>query len=62
DEIANHGPFLNSQNVLHGSNKDPRANFLAAKLRLKEDDAEARKSNSTLAACFTSQETDCRIT
>ncbi|CAN6551041.1 unnamed protein product [Malus baccata var. baccata] len=52
DEIANHGPFLNSQNVLHGSNKDPRANFLAAKLRLKEDDAEARKSNSTLAAAL----------
>ncbi|KAH0991614.1 hypothetical protein GBA52_003097 [Prunus armeniaca] len=50
NEVTHHGSYLNSHNVLHGSNKDPRANFLAARLRLKEDDAEARKLSSPAAS------------
>ncbi|XVE66095.1 hypothetical protein DITRI_Ditri08aG0053300 [Diplodiscus trichospermus] len=49
-DIADHGSFLNSHNVLqsavnHTSNKDHRANHMAARNRLKEDDEEARKHN-----------------
>ncbi|XVE92687.1 hypothetical protein REPUB_Repub01dG0120900 [Reevesia pubescens] len=48
-DIADHGSFLNSHNVLqsalnHTSNKDRRANHMAARIRLKEDE-EARKLN-----------------
>ncbi|XP_008222391.1 PREDICTED: uncharacterized protein LOC103322262 [Prunus mume] len=50
NEVTHHGSYLNSHNVLHGSNKDPRANFLAARLRLKEDDAEARNLSSPAAS------------
>lgn len=49
-EVTNHGPYLNSHNVLPTSacntTKDPRANHLAARMRLKEDDSEAQKSDS----------------
>ncbi|GKU92900.1 hypothetical protein SLEP1_g6563 [Rubroshorea leprosula] len=49
-DINDHGLYLNSQNVLHGSandksKRDPRANYLAARMRLKEDDADARSSH-----------------
>ncbi|XWS39413.1 hypothetical protein CRYUN_Cryun18bG0052500 [Craigia yunnanensis] len=48
-DIADHGSFLNSYNVLqsalnHSSNKDHRTNHMAARIRLKEDD-EAWKLN-----------------
>lgn len=41
-DVTEKGSFLNSNNVL-GNKKDPRANHLAAKHRLKEDEAEAQK-------------------
>ncbi|EXB81205.1 hypothetical protein L484_013146 [Morus notabilis] len=41
-DVTEKGSFLNSDNVL-GNKKDPRANHLAAKHRLKEDEAEAQK-------------------
>ncbi|XP_052187294.1 uncharacterized protein LOC127798047 [Diospyros lotus] len=44
-DVANHGPYLNSHNLLPGSvhdtTKDPRANHFAARIRLKEDEIEA---------------------
>ncbi|XP_041014342.1 dentin matrix acidic phosphoprotein 1 [Juglans microcarpa x Juglans regia] len=44
-DIAHHGSYLNSHNVLdtslRGTSKDSRANHLAARIRLKEDEAEA---------------------
>nr|XP_023875665.1 uncharacterized protein LOC111988130 [Quercus suber]POE82076.1 hypothetical protein CFP56_41844 [Quercus suber] len=53
-DVSDHGSYLNSHNVLtnslHGTStaKDPRANHLAAKIRLKEDEdeAEGEKYNS----------------
>lgn len=53
-DVSDHGSYLNSHNVLtnslHGTctAKDPRANHLAAKIRLKEDEdeAEGQKYNS----------------
>ncbi|XP_022762538.1 uncharacterized protein LOC111308477 [Durio zibethinus] len=49
-DIADHGSFLNSHNVLHSalnhtSNKDLRASCMAARIRLKEDDEAAWKLN-----------------
>lgn len=46
-DITDHGPYLNSENVLqdsddHSANKDRRANYMAARMRLKEDDDEAQ--------------------
>lgn len=46
-DVTEKGSFLNSQNVL-GNKKDPRANHLAAKYRLKEDEAEAQKLSPNL--------------
>lgn len=50
-DITHHGSYLNSHNVLHtslrGTSKDSRANHLAASIRLKEDEAEAQKYNSS---------------
>ncbi|PRQ39779.1 putative tumor suppressing sub-chromosomal transferable candidate 4 [Rosa chinensis] len=48
DDVTNHGSYLNSYNVLIG--KDSRANHLAARHRLKEDDAEAQNPSSTPVA------------
>ncbi|KAL5552591.1 hypothetical protein UlMin_039992 [Ulmus minor] len=48
-DVTEHGSYLNSHNVLpnslHRHKKDSRANLLAAKLRLKEDEAEAEAQN-----------------
>ncbi|MBA0711744.1 hypothetical protein Golax_010893 [Gossypium laxum] len=50
-DIADHGSFLNSHNILQRalnhttSNKDHCANHMAARIRLKEDDEEAQKLN-----------------
>ncbi|KAB2091064.1 hypothetical protein ES319_A03G165300v1 [Gossypium barbadense] len=50
-DIADHGFFLNSHNILQRalnhttSNKDHSANHMAARIRLKEDDEEAQKLN-----------------
>lgn len=45
-DVTDHGSYLNSHNVLsnpsHGTAKDPRANRLAARIRLKEDKVEAQ--------------------
>lgn len=50
-DITNHGSYLNSHNVLsnplHSTAKDPRANHLAARIRLKEDEVEAQKCDSS---------------
>ncbi|KAF2307412.1 hypothetical protein GH714_026967 [Hevea brasiliensis] len=47
--VGNQESYLNIHNVLpkslHGT-KDPRANHMAAKIRLREDEAEAQKLNS----------------
>ncbi|KAK6241785.1 hypothetical protein QQP08_008419 [Theobroma cacao] len=50
-DIADHGSYLNSQNVLHSalnrtSKKAVPANRMAARIRLKEDDEEAWKLNN----------------
>ncbi|KAF5726625.1 hypothetical protein HS088_TW22G00305 [Tripterygium wilfordii] len=49
-DVTNHGSHLNAENVLFNSlsstTKDPRANHLAARNRLMEDDAEAQVLNS----------------
>ncbi|KAK9934265.1 hypothetical protein M0R45_021415 [Rubus argutus] len=50
DDVTHHGSYLNSHNVLLRSNKDTRANHLAARHRLKEDDAEAQNPNCTPVA------------
>lgn len=50
DDVTHHGSYLNSHNVLLCSNKDSRANHLAARHRLKEDDAEAQNPNSSPVA------------
>ncbi|GMI74860.1 hypothetical protein like AT5G13310 [Hibiscus trionum] len=49
-DIADHGSFLNSHNILqralnNTSSKDHRANHTAARIRLKEDDEESQKVN-----------------
>ncbi|KAL4282188.1 hypothetical protein GQ457_03G006880 [Hibiscus cannabinus] len=49
-DISDHGSFLNSHYILqralnHSSSKDHRANHMAAKIRLKEDDVEGQKGN-----------------
>lgn len=49
-DIVDHGSFLNSHNVLQSArnntgNKEFRANRMAARIRLKEDDEEASKIN-----------------
>ncbi|KAE8686494.1 ARF GTPase-activating protein [Hibiscus syriacus] len=49
-DVADHGSFLNSHNILqrtfnYTSSKDHRANHMAARVRLKEDDEEAQKVN-----------------
>lgn len=44
-DVTDHGSYLNSHNVLTKS-KDPRANHLAARIRLKEDEAEGQNNNS----------------
>ncbi|KAK8477180.1 hypothetical protein V6N13_102473 [Hibiscus sabdariffa] len=49
-DIADHGSFLNSHNILQRalnktSSKDHRANHTAARIRLKEDAEEAQKVN-----------------
>lgn len=48
-DITDHGPYLNSENVLHESedhkaNRDRCVNYLAARMRLKEDDVEAQNN------------------
>ncbi|XP_060969290.1 uncharacterized protein LOC133036672 [Cannabis sativa] len=50
-DVTETGSYLNSDNVL-GIKKDPRANHLAAKLRLKEDEAEteSKTPSSSLAS------------
>ncbi|KAF3430910.1 hypothetical protein FNV43_RR25640 [Rhamnella rubrinervis] len=52
-DVRERKSYLNSYNVLpnplHGTVKDPRANHLAAKARLKEDEDEASMVNSNLA-------------
>jgi hypothetical protein len=42
-DVTDHGPYLNSYNVIPSSVHDPRANLLAAKIRLEEDEIEAHK-------------------
>lgn len=42
-DVTDHGPYLNSYNVIPSSVHDPRANLLAAKIRLDEDEIEAHK-------------------
>lgn len=42
-DVTDHGPYLNSYNVIPSSVNDPRANLLAAKIRLEEDEIEAHK-------------------
>lgn len=53
-DVSEARSFLNSHNVLpnslHAPAKDPRANRLAARVRLKEDETEAPKSKSILAS------------
>lgn len=52
-DVNHHGPYLNSHNVLpnslNGVNRDPRANHLAARIRLKEDEAAALNIGSRQA-------------
>ncbi|XP_042500226.1 uncharacterized protein LOC122078339 [Macadamia integrifolia] len=52
-DITDHGNFLNYHNVFPNSfeevTRDPRANHLAARIRLKEDETEAAKSDSSQA-------------
>ncbi|KAJ4960870.1 hypothetical protein NE237_020780 [Protea cynaroides] len=50
-DITDHGDYLNSHNVFLNSfeeaTRDPRANHQAARMRLKEDDSEAVKLDSS---------------
>uniref|UniRef100_A0A5B7BPD6 Uncharacterized protein n=1 Tax=Davidia involucrata TaxID=16924 RepID=A0A5B7BPD6_DAVIN len=49
-DVTDHGPFLNSHNVLpnsvHDANRDPHTSHMAALIRLKEDEAAAQKFDS----------------
>ncbi|XP_057485372.1 uncharacterized protein LOC130771725 [Actinidia eriantha] len=46
-DVTNHGPYLNSYNVfpssVHDSPRDARANHIAVRIRMKEDEVEAEK-------------------
>lgn len=50
--VGEYESYLNSQNLLqnslHGLKKDSRANHLAAKVGLKEDDSEAQNFDSVM--------------
>ncbi|XP_062110857.1 uncharacterized protein LOC133822506 [Humulus lupulus] len=60
-DVTETGSYLNSNNVL-GNKKDPRANHLAAKFRLKEDEAETgtetKKLSSSVASAADMEATD----
>lgn len=43
NDVTERGSFLNLHNVIPNSFKDPRANHYAARIRLKEDEVEARQ-------------------
>ncbi|KAA8529992.1 hypothetical protein F0562_034404 [Nyssa sinensis] len=49
-DVTDHGPFLNSHNVLpnsvHDAPRDPRTSHMDALIRLKEDEAAAQKFDS----------------
>ncbi|PSR84609.1 hypothetical protein CEY00_Acc32694 [Actinidia chinensis var. chinensis] len=46
-DVTNHGPYLNSYNVfpssVHDSPRDARANHIAVRIRMKEDEVQAEK-------------------
>ncbi|PON91793.1 hypothetical protein TorRG33x02_123910 [Trema orientale] len=62
-DVTQTGSYLNSHNVLVlPNNKDPRANHLAARFRLKEDEDEAQNLASTLPATAHVKEPDAKGT
>lgn len=57
NDVTDRGSYVNMHNVvlnsLNGGSKDARANHHAARIRLKEDEADAKKSNFAASDCDT---------